>query len=128
MLDKSVNNDIYAILTLLSNIQEMQMITAITTFALPKPISREEARSIFLSTAPKYRGVPGLFRKVYVLSQDRTTVGGVYLWNSRSEAEAVYTESWRSFVREKYGTDPTVTYFDSPVVVDNVTQQVLADE
>ena len=104
------------------------MITAITTFALPKPITREEARSIFLSTAPKYRGVPGLFRKVYVLSQDGATVGGVYLWNSRSEAEAVYTESWRSFVREKYGTDPTVTYFDSPVVVDNVTRQVLADE
>ena len=104
------------------------MITAITTFALPKPITREEARSIFLSTAPKYRGVPGLYRKVYVLSQDGATVGGVYLWNSRAEAEAVYTESWRSFVREKYGTNPTVTYFDSPVVVDNVTQEVLADE
>jgi len=40
----------------------------------------------------------------------------------------MYTESWRSFVREKYGNDPTVTYFESPVVVDNVTQQVLTDE
>jgi len=104
------------------------MITAITNFALPKPITREEARSIFLSTAPKYQGMPGLFRKVYVLSEDGATVGGLYLWNSRSEAEAVYTDSWRSFVREKYGTEPTVTYFDSPVVVDNVTQQVLADD
>ncbi len=104
------------------------MITAITNFALPKPITREEARSIFLSTAPRYQGMPGLFRKVYVLSEDGATVGGLYLWNSRSEAEAVYTDSWRSFVREKYGTEPTVTYFDSPVVVDNVTQQVLADD
>ena len=40
----------------------------------------------------------------------------------------MYTEAWRSFVREKYGTDPTVTYFESPVVVDNVTQQVLTGE
>jgi hypothetical protein len=103
------------------------MITVCTTFTLPKPITRDEARSVFLSTAPKYRGVPGLFRKIYVLSQDGATVGGVYLWNSRKEAEAMYTESWRSFVREKYGADPTVTYFESPVVVDNVTQQVLAD-
>jgi hypothetical protein len=103
------------------------MITAITTFALPKPITREEARSIFLSTAPKYRGVQGLFRKTYVLSQDGATVGGVYLWNSKAEAEAVYTDAWRAFVREKYDTDPVVTYFESPVVVDNVTQQVLAD-
>src|SRR5690242_9100497 len=98
--------------------QEMQMIIAFTSFTLPKPITREEARSIFLSTAPTYRGVQGLLRKHYVLSGDGATAGGVYLWNSRAEADAMYTESWRSFVREKYGTDPTVTYFESPVVVD----------
>ena len=108
--------------------QEMQVITVFTTFTLPRPITREEARRIFLSTAPRYRGVQGLFQKIYLLSQDGVTVGGVYLWNSRSEAEAMYTESWRSFVREKYGTVPTVTYFESPVVVDNVTQQVLTDD
>lgn len=104
------------------------MITAFTTFKLPKPITREQARHIFLGTAPKYQGVPGLFRKVYVLSEDGATAGGVYLWNSRAEAEAMYTDAWRAFVREKYGTEPVVTYFESPVVVDNVTKQVLSDE
>ena len=104
------------------------MITAITTFRLPKPVTRDEARRIFLSTAPKYQGVPGLVRKVYVLSQEGDTAGGIYLWNSRAEAEAMYTESWKSFVREKYGTDPSVTYFDSPVVVDNLTHEILSDE
>ena len=104
------------------------MITAITTFKLPKPITREEARTIFLSTAPKYQGVPGLVRKVYVLSEDGSTVGGIYLWNSRVDADALYTESWRAFVREKYSTEPSVTYFDSPVVVDNVTHEILSHE
>jgi Putative mono-oxygenase ydhR len=104
------------------------VITAITTFRLPKPITLDEARTIFLSTAPKYQGVPGLVRKVYVLSQEGNTAGGIYLWNSRAEADAMYTESWRAFVREKYGTDPSVTYFDSPVVVDNLTQEILSDE
>ena len=104
------------------------MIIVITAFTFPKPITREEARSIFLSTAPKYRGVQGLFRKHYYLSEDGVTVGGIYLWNSRPEAEAMYTESWRSFVREKYGTDATVTYLECPVVVDNVAQQILTDE
>ena len=104
------------------------MITVFTTFSLPKPITRDEARSIFLSTAPNYRGVPGLLRKTYVLSQDGLTAGGVYLWNSKTEAEALYTESWRTFVREKYGTEPTLTYFESPVVVDNVTEQILSDD
>src|SRR5215510_3985754 len=104
------------------------MITVITSFQLPKPITRQEARSIFLSTAPKYQSVAGLFRKCYMLSQDGTTAGGVYLWNSRAEADAMYTESWRDFVREKYGTDPSVTYLDTPVVVDNVTHEILSGE
>jgi hypothetical protein len=104
------------------------MITTITTFRLLKPITQEEARRIFLSTAPKYRGVPGLVRKYYLCSEDGSTVGGVYLWNSRAAADALYTEDWRAFVREKYGTEPTVTYFESPVVVDNVTNEILTDE
>jgi hypothetical protein len=104
------------------------MITVITMFQLPSPISRDEARRIFLSTAPRYQGVPGLFRKCYVLSEDGASAGGVYLWKSRAEAEAMYTESWRVFVREKYGTEPSVTYFESPVVVDNLTHEILSDE
>jgi hypothetical protein len=103
------------------------MITTITTFRLPKPMTRDEARSVFLSTAPKYREVPGLVRKCYILSEDGSTAGGIYLWKTRADAEAMYTESWRDFVRGKYGTDPSVTYFESPVVVDNVVGQVLSD-
>ena len=103
------------------------MITVVTTFQLPKPITREEARRTFLSTAPKYQGVAGLFRKYYYLSQDRRTVGGIYLWNSRAEAEAMFTDSWRAYVREKYDSDPSVTYFESPVVVDNLTHEILSD-
>lgn len=104
------------------------MIIVVTAFTLPTPITRDEARDIFLSTAPKYQGVQGLFSKHYVLSEDGATAGGVYFWNSKPEAEAMYTESWRAFVREKYGTEPTVTYFESPVVVDNVAQRVLTGE
>lgn len=101
------------------------MIIAMTAFALPKPITREEARTIFLGTAPTYQDVPGLLQKHYVLSEDGATAGGIYLWTSRAAAQAMYTDAWRAFVREKYGTDPTVTWFDSPVMVDNVAQKVL---
>ncbi|MGY4477139.1 monooxygenase [Bradyrhizobium sp. USDA 3364] len=104
------------------------MITAVTSFKLPKPVTREQARDIFLSTAPIYRGVQGLFRKTYLLSEDGMTAGGIYFWSSRAEADALYTDAWRAHVREKYGADPTVTYFESPVVVDNLAQQIVADE
>ncbi|WP_157269677.1 YdhR family protein [Azohydromonas aeria] len=104
------------------------MITTITTFQLPQPITPEEAKKIFLSTAPKYQEVPGLVRKCYILSEDGRTAGGVYLWKTRADAQALYTESWREFVKGKYGTEPTVTYFDSPVVVDNATHQIITAE
>jgi len=104
------------------------MITAITTIRLPQPVTREEARRIFLSTAPTYRGVPGLFRKCYVLSEDGSHVGGYYLWRSRADAEALYTESWKTFVRGTYNTEPVITFFDSPVVVDNVLGAILRDD
>ena len=103
------------------------MITALVQFELPQPITREQAREIFLGTAPRYRETPGLLRKYYVLSQDGGTAGGIYLWKSRRDAENLYTEEWRSFVREKYGASPSVTWFESPVVVDNVTNQIVSD-
>ncbi|PHR27736.1 MAG: monooxygenase [Desulfotalea sp.] len=103
------------------------MITVMIQFKLPKPITKEEARSIFLSTAPKYQDVEGLFRKCYILSEEGDTVGGIYLWNSRAEADAMYTESWKRFVHEKYGTEAIVTYYDTPVVVDNVTHEILSN-
>jgi hypothetical protein len=102
------------------------MIITLTQFTLPKRITREEVREIFLSTAPKYRGVEGLFSKHYVLADDGVTVGGIYKWRSRRDAEAMYTDAWRAFVREKYGTDPVVTYFDCPVVVDNVAEEIVS--
>jgi hypothetical protein len=104
------------------------MITTITTFRVPKPLTREEARRIFLSTAPKYRDVPGLVRKAYVLSEDGATAGGVYLWKSRADAEAMYTPSWRAFVRERYGSDPSIMFFESPVIVDNDRGEIVSDE
>lgn len=104
------------------------MLIAITKFKLPKPVTRDEARKIFLSTAPKYQGMPGLFRKHYVTWEDGSTVGGVYLWRSRADAEAQYTESWKSFVREKYGTEPSITYLDNLITVDNITDEMLTHE
>ncbi|MEI6734619.1 MAG: YdhR family protein [Comamonadaceae bacterium] len=104
------------------------MITVMVTFQLPTAMTLAEARTIFLGTAPKYQAVAGLIRKYYVLSQDGKTAGGIYLWKSQAEAQALYTESWKAFVREKYGCDPSVVYMDSPVVVDNLSHEIIADQ
>jgi hypothetical protein len=104
------------------------MITALVQFKLPQPVSVDKAREIFLSTAPKYRETNGLIRKYYLLSEDGATAGGVYLWKSRDAAERVYTDEWKKFILEKYGAEPSVQYFASPVIVDNLTGQILKDD
>jgi len=103
------------------------MITALVQFKLPQPVTREKAQEIFISTAPKYRETPGLIRKYYLLSENGRTAGGVYLWKSKKDAEALYTNEWGSYIREKYGASPKVTYFESPVVVDNVANEIVSD-
>lgn len=103
------------------------MITAIVEFKLPKPISVSEARDTFLSTATKYQGMPGLVRKYYFLSEDGAKAGGIYLWKSRAHAEQVYTEEWKAFVRGKYGTEPSLTYLECPVIVDNATNEITSE-
>ena len=103
------------------------MITALVQFKLPKPMTRDEAQEIFSTTAPRYRDLQGLIRKYYVLSQDGGTAGGVYLWQSREDAERVYTDDWKKFIVEKYGSEPLITYFESPIIVDNVTGEIVRD-
>ena len=104
------------------------MITALVQIKLPEPMTKEKAQDVFAGTAPKYREVKGLIRKYYLLSEDRATTGGVYLWKSREAAERLYTDDWKTFIMQKYGTKPSVTYFDSPVIVDNLVGKIIMDE
>jgi putative monooxygenase ydhR len=77
--------------------------------------------------APKYREVPGLIRKYFVISQDGVSAGGVYLWKSQHDAERLYTADWKKSIQERFGSAPVVTYFESPVVVDNVAGSIQTD-
>lgn len=96
------------------------MIVAIVTFRLPKRWSVEEAAAVFKSTAPKYLDKPGLVRKHYYVSESGDRAGGIYLWNTRADAEACYTAEWLSMVTAKYGAAPEIVLAAVPVSVDNV--------
>ncbi len=101
------------------------MITALVQFDLPEPVTPEKAKALFSGSAPNYLGLDGLVRKYYLLSQDGRTAGGVYLWRSREAAERLYNEAWEQMIEGRYGARPTVTYFHSPVIVDNLAGEIL---
>ena len=94
-------------------------ITTVVQFRLPQPITLEDATRRFESSAPNYRNLPGLIRKYYLRAEDGRTAGGVYLWESRAAAEAAYSTEWREHVAKLFGVAPEITWFDTPVIVDN---------
>ncbi len=95
------------------------MITAIVRFKLPGSIKLAEAEKLFKGSAPKYEGLAGLIRKYYIFDEATHTGGGVYLWENRSAAEKVYDAAWKAMIAERYGAPPEISYFESPVIVDN---------
>ena len=97
-------------------------ITTVVQFRLPQPVSLEEAARRFESSAPTYRNLPGLIRKYYLRAEDGRTVGGAYLWESRAAAEAAYSTEWREHVAKLFGSAPEITWFDTPVIVDNAAR------
>jgi hypothetical protein len=100
--------------------KEELMITAIVRFQLPKSTSLADAKALFEKSAPNYRSAPGLIRKYYLFGEDRIG-GGVYLWESREAADKQYSAAWKAMIADRYGAQPEITYYDTPVIVDNAS-------
>jgi Putative mono-oxygenase ydhR len=100
------------------------MITAIVQYRLPPEIDQAACAAHFRNIAPGFREVPGLIRKQFILADDGWA-GGVYLWQNRAAAEAFYSGPWLKGIRERYGMDPEIRYFDTACITDNALAAVL---
>jgi hypothetical protein len=100
------------------------MITAIVQYRLPSSINSRARAEHFRKIAPGFRTVPGLIRKQFIYAEDGWA-GGVYLWKTRADAEAFYSGPWLAGIRERYGMDPQIKYFDTACVTDNLAGSVL---
>jgi len=102
------------------------MTTAIIQYPLPPGAPIDAVKSGFLEVAPFFQGPPGLLRKYFLLSDGGATGGGVYLWTSRQTAHDFSEETIRPMIKERFHVDPSITYFETPVIVDNVSSQILS--
>ena len=101
------------------------MIVTQTRFKLSSEFTSEHARQVFADAGPKFLGMPGLVRKYFMLTEEGDTASSIYLWENRTYPEAFFTEEWYAFIEEKYGHRPTVAFFQCPVIVDNLTDQII---
>jgi hypothetical protein len=103
------------------------MIIAVVQIPMPRR-PREVAIAAQTKSAPTFRALAakGLLRKNY-LNGDAGG-GGVYYWTSREAAEAWYTPEWRAQAKATFGAEPTVTYYETYVTVDNVACETIVRE
>lgn len=103
------------------------MIVARVQFPVNVP-DKDEFIKKMAATTPKYEGMAGLTRKYYVMSEDGKFAGGIYLWETKGQAEAWYNDEWRAYMTEAWGEPPVLEYLDCPIVVDNETAKVITKD
>ncbi len=102
------------------------MIAELVTYQLPPSMTREEAMAAARATVEKWQVNPDLLRKHYLLEEGNRT-SGFYLWTSRAAAERAHDETFRRGVRERFGSDPEIRYFDVMLLLDNLSGEVVDD-
>lgn len=75
-----------------------------------------------LASTRIFHDVKGLRRKYYLNCE--TGGGGVYEFATRADAEAWFNDGWADWMQGRFGVRPTLTLFDSPVVLDNEKAEV----
>ncbi len=102
------------------------MITAIVQFKVDDDVDRDQILTNMGNAAPRFESVPGLIRKNFLLDTDRRVGGGIYTWETREAAEKLYAEGgpWREAIRNAYGVDPEITWFETPIIVDNTLGEI----
>jgi hypothetical protein len=100
-----------------------RMITAIVLYELPPAIGFEDSRAHFSKIAPGFLKIPGFVRKQFICARDGKVAGGVYMWESREAAERFYSGEWLAGIRDRYGTEPKISYFETLALADKATDQ-----
>ena len=64
------------------------------------------------ASVPQYRQIKGLKEKNYAFSRGTQYFGGIYHWESKAEAKAWFNEAWFKNIKDKYGVDGIVEYYE----------------
>ena len=90
-------------------------------------MARDEIISKFEQTVQKWSDNQDLIHKTYLFDADRRIAGGVYLWKKKIHADIWLGAEFKKMVKDKYGGEPTFQFFETPIVVDNITGNIVKE-
>jgi hypothetical protein len=99
------------------NMSAETQVATIVTIKTPPGLTRPMLDGGFKQAVPVYEKIPGLIRKYFIVNGD--SFGGMYLWKNRASADAWFNDAWRAKAKATYGSEAQLTYFDTPVQIDN---------
>lgn len=91
-------------------------IATVVTLPTPAGTSREQTLRGFEAEMALERRAPGLLRRYAIVTGDGR-FGGVYLWRDEDAAKRWFDAAWQRKVRELYGSEPQVEWFDAPILM-----------
>jgi hypothetical protein len=101
------------------------MITEIVLFDLPAKMSREEAIAKYRLSIPGWVANPDLIRKTFLFDEKTRRGGGVYNWKSIEAAKLGHGPEFQKRIQATFGSQPQFQYFETPIVIDNTTKEVI---
>ena len=104
------------------------MYTVMWTFKVPAGTPKAKLVETIKGTAHTYQGIPGLIRKYYGIAPDGQTLVGIYLWQTKDAADALYTSDWVAMVTERWGAPPVRQEWETPMVMEGAERRLVAAE
>jgi hypothetical protein len=102
---------------------DFELFVVTVKFKIPNDSNSNDIKKKFQETAPMYQETSGLIRKNYLLNKDKNIAGGVYIFDTSKNAHAWFDQSRIEWLTERY-SEPEISYFDSPVEVDNSNNRI----
>ena len=98
------------------------------TYQMLEGTSAEAIAELFRQTAERYVGVPGLVRKYFGHSADARQVIGIYIWQSRADADGFYSPERIDGVRSRWGSMPVKTEWEIRPLVESAEGRIITSE
>jgi len=97
------------------------------TYKVPAELTKPAIEKLFSEVAHRYLGIPGLIRKYFGFTEDGSSVIGIYLWSSKTDADKFYSPEWIADVTDRWGATPIRSEWIVPVVAESAEGKVVND-
>ncbi len=94
------------------------MIVELVTFEMPAGFSDDDIVADARGVVAHWQANPDLIRKHFAKNAEGQ-VAGIYIWPDKDAAQKAHNADWIVKFRERTGTEPTFTYYDLFMVIDN---------